>query len=173
MKKTWRTWLTLAVCLGGGVASGQDAPAGDRPDLGSQLPSRATRGAFQRVAGRALRKLESKECRRVFSDFADAQGRLLQENLDALGLTPAGYLRTILFRDGTRHVHCRNPRVLAFTSPGSRVVFLCPAQFENAARQNQVHAAAILIHEALHTLGLGENPPNTAEITHGVLARCS
>jgi len=29
-----------------------------------------------------------------------------------------------------------------------------------------------MIHEALHTLGLGENPPTSAEITERVLARC-
>ena len=170
--KTWRTGLTLAVCLGAGVAFGRAARAGDAPGLKSQLPSHATRGALERVSGRVLLKLESEECRRVFSDYADAQGRLLQENLDALGLTPAGYLRTILFKDGRQHVRCRNPRVMAFTSPGSRVVFLCPTQFENAARQNQVRTTAIVIHEAMHTLGLGENPPSTEEITHGVLARC-
>jgi hypothetical protein len=35
-----------------------------------------------------------------------------------------------------------------------------------------VKAQAIVIHEALHTLGLGENPPSSAEITARVLASC-
>jgi hypothetical protein len=33
-------------------------------------------------------------------------------------------------------------------------------------------AEAILIHEILHTLGLGENPPSSAEITRQVWRRC-
>jgi hypothetical protein len=32
---------------------------------------------------------------------------------------------------------------------------------------------AILIHEALHTLGLAENPPTSFEITRQVLGRCT
>ena len=31
---------------------------------------------------------------------------------------------------------------------------------------------ATLIHEALHTLGLGENPPTSREITSRVVSRC-
>ncbi len=31
---------------------------------------------------------------------------------------------------------------------------------------------ALLIHELLHTLGLGEGLPSPEEITSGVLARC-
>jgi hypothetical protein len=30
----------------------------------------------------------------------------------------------------------------------------------------------MVIHEMLHTLGLGENPPTTLEITERVRARC-
>jgi hypothetical protein len=116
--------------------------------------------------------LESDACRRVFSDFADGQGRTLQANLDALGQTPAGYLRMILFADGSRKGRCRKEAVLAVTSVGSRVVFVCPERFERAARQNRVRAEAILIHEVLHTLGLGENPPTSNQITDRVLVRC-
>jgi len=31
---------------------------------------------------------------------------------------------------------------------------------------------AVFIHEMLHTLGLGENPPSTQEITGRVLLQC-
>ena len=31
---------------------------------------------------------------------------------------------------------------------------------------------AVLIHELLHSLGLGENPPDSAAITDRVMARC-
>jgi hypothetical protein len=35
------------------------------------------------------------------------------------------------------------------------------------------YAAVIVIHEALHTLGLPENPPTSEEITARVRERCS
>jgi len=168
----WKMSLTVVVWLGCGAASIQAAPNGDQPALWTQLPRSATRGALLRVARRALQRLESEECRRVYSDFADGQGRTLQANLDALGQTPSGYLRMILFADGSRKDRCQKEPVLAVTSAGSRVVYLCAERFERGARQNPTHAAATLIHETLHTLGLGENPPTSNQITDGVLARC-
>ena len=33
-------------------------------------------------------------------------------------------------------------------------------------------AEAALIHESLHSLGLGENPPTSSEITSRVISRC-
>jgi hypothetical protein len=38
--------------------------------------------------------------------------------------------------------------------------------------ENPTLAEAMVIHEMLHTLGLGENPPTTFEITDRVMARC-
>jgi hypothetical protein len=40
-----------------------------------------------------------------------------------------------------------------------------------AARQAS-QAEIAVIHEALHTLGLGENPPDSREITRRVAERC-
>jgi hypothetical protein len=39
-------------------------------------------------------------------------------------------------------------------------------------RRNSRHVEAILIHELLHSLGLGENPPSSDYITSRVRARC-
>jgi hypothetical protein len=39
-------------------------------------------------------------------------------------------------------------------------------------RENRRRLVASLIHEVLHTLGLGENPPSSAEITERVLRHC-
>jgi len=33
-------------------------------------------------------------------------------------------------------------------------------------------AEAVIIHETLHSLGLGENPPTSDEITRRVFSRC-
>jgi hypothetical protein len=38
--------------------------------------------------------------------------------------------------------------------------------------RNSRHAEALVIHEMLHSLGLGENPPPSDEITARVRARC-
>jgi len=38
--------------------------------------------------------------------------------------------------------------------------------------KNSRHAEAALIHEALHSPGLGENPPSSDYISERVLARC-
>jgi len=41
-----------------------------------------------------------------------------------------------------------------------------------AARRDPILADAALIHESLHSLGLGENPPSSLEITSRVISRC-
>jgi hypothetical protein len=44
--------------------------------------------------------------------------------------------------------------------------------FNEAAARNASRAEIAVIHEALHTLGLGENPPDSREITRLVTERC-
>jgi hypothetical protein len=59
--------------------------------------------------------------------------------------------------------------VLAFTQPNSLVVRVCPRliQFQGD------WAELTVLHELLHSLGLGENPPSSAEITDRVRERCA
>lgn len=38
--------------------------------------------------------------------------------------------------------------------------------------ESSSHAEAIVIHEMLHSLGLGENPPTSDYITSRVMERC-
>jgi len=40
------------------------------------------------------------------------------------------------------------------------------------ARHDPFLADVALIHESLHSLGLGENPPSSSEITSRVISRC-
>lgn len=131
--------------------------------------------AVQRAAEGAHRRLKEHTCRLVLSDFVDASGRSLQQNLDQLGLTAADYLSFVILvdavdRETTKTASpCRNPGTLAFTTPGSRVVNVCTPQFSASKRAIAENA---LIHEMLHTLGLGENPPSSSEITQRVRKRC-
>jgi hypothetical protein len=119
----------------------------------------------------AARRLSQPECGRVLSEFQDAGGRSLQANLDTLGLPASDYvLKSIFFYDAEEEGKCRYSVVAAVTQPGSRVVQICP-RFDLRS-QRPKWTEALLIHEALHTLGLGENPPSSREITHRVLQYC-
>ena len=52
------------------------------------------------------------------------------------------------------------------------MVFVCGDQFVRGWRVDRWHAEVVVIHEALHTLGLGENPPSSRDITARVRERC-
>jgi len=129
--------------------------------------------AFRRAAAGALRRLSTPKCQRVFSHFRDRSGRTLKEGLDALGQTPASFMGWILFADGRGERPCADANVLAVTMPGSRAIWICGWQF---AHENEWGdpglTEAVLIHEELHALGLGENPPSSTSITTSVRASC-
>jgi hypothetical protein len=86
--------------------------------------------------------------------------------------TGAGYLGWVVFADASARPHCKAGGSFAFTTPGSRVVYVCAAQLKDAVDRNLARAEAVVIHEMLHSLGLGENPPTSSEITARVQARC-
>jgi hypothetical protein len=131
-----------------------------------------TAGAVDRALTGARRRLEHPACQRLFADFQDGAGRPLHEALESKGLSGPEHLGRLLFYDGTNHAPCASARTLAFTVPGSTVVFVCPAQFVREARRDLFLAEAALIHEGLHALGLRENPPTSAAITSRVMTRC-
>jgi hypothetical protein len=133
----------------------------------------------ERVRTRAAAKLEDPSCSKVLSDFTDRGGRTLEANLTGLNVSPAGYLLQLTFLDGSRVGVCRNGAVAMASSPGAPRVFVCPAQAgpvrSRLARLEFERGSlveAMMIHEMLHTLGLGENPPTTFEITERIRARC-
>lgn len=168
----WRVLAAAATLLVIAPATG----AGPKPSPLSGQNSRALE--FAR-AGAATR-LQKPNCQRVLLDFADSEGHRLQENLDALGLSAADYLRTIAFVDGSATRSCRmGPWVLLVSTPGTAFVAVCPldgnpftSRFAQAQLRNTSFAEAIVIHEMLHTLGLGEDPPTSEEITRQVQLRC-
>jgi hypothetical protein len=129
----------------------------------------AARGALRA----ASRRLAKPACQSVLSEFSDERGLPLTEKLRELGVSPEGYLRLIVFLDGGGSPQCAKSGVLAFTSRNSRVVYLCGRDFERAARRDPRETQITLVHELLHTLGLGENPPSPRDISFRVLQRCS
>ena len=127
----------------------------------------ATTGALEAVAGR----LAQDACREILTDFTDASGRSLASQLSSVATDIDTYLTMITFVDGTRDQRCDSGAVL-FTAPGSRVVRVCSDQLKRIAPLKPEYVVASFIHEILHTLGLGENPPSSSQITARVLARC-
>ena len=127
--------------------------------------------ALERARTQAAALLEGEECRKVFSDFRDAEGRTLQEKLDSLGQTPVEYLGTVRFLNGEVQPLCRRSTVQMVTTGKSLYVYVCPRFLQFQDRRPEL-APAMVIHETLHTLGLGENPPTSMEITSRIFARC-
>jgi peptidoglycan hydrolase-like protein with peptidoglycan-binding domain len=123
----------------------------------------------------ALKRLESDECRKVLTDFTDAQGRSLQQNLEEWGASAAEYVGIIPFVDGSSQALCRKTKTALVATPGVRRVFVCKTFAEVQLRQPGI-AESMVIHEILHTLGLGEAPmsgqPTSLEITQRIEARC-
>jgi hypothetical protein len=126
---------------------------------------------LERAREGAARKLEQPECRRVLEDFRDEAGRTLSENLARWDREPADYLRMIPFLDGSSHPLCRGGRAELFAEMGTPRVFVCRSFAEKQVRDPWT-AENMVIHEMLHTLGLGENPPSSREITRRVNDRC-
>jgi hypothetical protein len=120
----------------------------------------------------ALQKLSRPSCQQIFRDFHDAKGRPLQARLDSLEHTGESFLRILRFANGERLEPCQWTGILAATTPHSHVIFLCGHQFFEKEHRDPEFAAALLIHEMLHSLGLGENPPASNFITSRVLDRC-
>jgi len=162
--------------FGGDVARNLTLP-GDKDwilqiDLRDPLAKLAVHAA---VSG-AFQRLTSPGCQDVLSEFTDRSGRPLQENLLRTGQRPQEYLSLLSYTDGTGLPPCGRPGILAFTQPGTRIVYVCARfrdRFLTLRLRDREELELALIHEALHTLGLGENPPSPQEISERVRLRCA
>ena len=138
-----------------------------------RIRHRQTAVAVASALGGAWRRLGQERCRELLSDFDDATGQPLQQILDGLGQTSQEYLGSILFYDGSKRPACAREGVAATTSPHGRVVFICPNTFRALQKSNRLGAEVIIIHEMLHSLGLGEDPPSSWQISHAVYRQCT
>ncbi len=156
----------------GAVPAAQDAAAAPRaqPRL-VRLADPVARSATVSALNTAVARLEDAGCRKILLDFADRAGRSLEDRLTSLRVDVDQYVGSLVFYDGTRTRPC-DKGVMAFTAPDSRVVYVCINQFKQMQSTQPDYVVAVLIHEILHTLGLGEDPPSSREITRRVLARC-
>ena len=126
---------------------------------------------MRRLLDEALIWLAVEECDSILSDFTDGQGRTLRDNLEALASSIEQYMALLYFRDGSGSDWCARG-AFAVTARGSRVIWICGRKLEDNYTRSPRHATASVIHEVLHTLGLGENPPTSADITAHVLRHC-
>ncbi len=162
---------TLVVSLAAvPVLAEPDPPQRSRRALLVNL-SPFAQAAVRRALDFALAKLASSECPQVYSDFALEGGGTPQDELDRRGIVPAEVLETLVFLEGSREPVCRLGRAALTTKPGSRVIWVCPS-FTELHLRHPALSASLIIHESLHALGLGEDPPRSSEITRAVERRC-
>jgi hypothetical protein len=137
-------------------------PTSSRPTLEDKIPE------LKRSRAGARERLGDPRCLAVLRDFRSVSHRGLDEELRATGRTAQEQMDALAFRSGLGRYECSRG-ALAFTRIGSSVVSICLRPFTLLPRADQ---EAILIHELLHSLGLGENPPESVAITTQVQKRC-
>jgi hypothetical protein len=157
--------LLLAGVRGNARAEAPHSASNVDPRLGPSVESAVVLAAV---------RLQTSGCLAVLQEFRDgATGRPLADRLAETGQTASEYMsRWITYTSGLGLRPCEDSERLAYTLPGSRVVFVCRDQFLSTWRKSEGLAANVLIHEALHSLGLGENPPSSKVITARVQKRC-
>jgi len=127
----------------------------------------ADRQHVQRAVYLALAKLARPSCAAIFEEFLLPDGRSAQSELDRREIGPQELVQSLRFVDGRRATACQDGSVL-ITTPGSLLIRVCPGFAQVSSRLS----ASLIIHEALHALGLGENPPSSRDITSRVERRC-
>ena len=134
--------------------------------------ARTVRPAVHDAIAGARERLARSECLGVLGEFEAATGVTLGQNLAVLSPSAADYLSLVLFVDGSNEPRCVMSPVVAWTQVGSRVVRICGTKFAERRQIDPASTEITIIHEALHTLGLGENPHSSREITRRIEKRC-
>jgi hypothetical protein len=128
--------------------------------------------AVRRAVEGAAARLTRPGCQNLFADFTDEDGQRLSTTLAASGKSPTEAFSVLRFFDDGPAPKCREGTTLAFTQTGSRLIRVCGPQFRDRFQQNRTTTEIVVIHEFLHSLGLGENPPSSQAITEQVVVRC-
>jgi len=168
-----------AVTLLASVGAARAGPKGPKPPALNRPLTSFDAAAVERAKSGASRKLHDPECLKLLTDFRDREGRTLDWRLETWGMSAPDYLQMIPFVDGSARPLCQRKSVELLTTAGLAVVYVCPAgadalnsRFAKVQFENPSLSEFMIIHEMLHTLGLGENPPSSFEITEQVMRRC-
>jgi hypothetical protein len=120
----------------------------------------------------AMRRLREPECQRLLEEFRGKDGSPLTAKLASFGVSADQYLAMIPFLDGTSRPLCKGGQSQLLTTRGVARIAVCQPFLQTVDRE-RVTAEVYVIHEMLHTLGLGENPPSSQEITQRVKRQCA
>ena len=153
----------------GGIDAEPAAPAGRRAILLRLKP--LDEGTVRSALDLALALLGSPDCPGIYSEFQRPDGRTPRDELERMGIGPEEFLESLVFTDGSREAVCRRDRAVMTATPGRALIYVCP-RFAAFQIGNPRLSAAVIIHESLHALGLGENPPSSDEINRRVERRC-
>jgi hypothetical protein len=145
-----------------------------KPSPHVYLADSVARGAVERAVRGATERLNRPGCQRIFTDFADGSGLPLRVALEESTRSAVEYLvERVWFVDGGDDRQCRADAVtVAYTAAGNHVIRICAGRFAERFTRETRAGEIVIIHELLHTLGLGENPPKSSDITKQVTARC-
>ena len=163
--------VVAVAILGIGWGTAAEVRAAPAPSDGVRLGGRWFEEPVRRAVRGASRRLGEPSCSALLDELEDSEGRPLSERLGALEVEASAFVRMVLFYDGENDAPCRRRGTYAFTAPGSRVVRVCPSHARLAAEAPR-QAEAVVIHEMLHSLGLGEDSPTSEGITAAVERRC-
>jgi hypothetical protein len=164
-----RTLLPAILALGA-VAGAARAEGTEAVVANARLRHTRERTLLAEAIRGAARRLADPRCQELLGVLQDRRRQPLRAVLDAQGLSAPEYLGRLFFFDGTQS-GCKGRR-LAYTEPGSHVVFVCGSEFSGMYQQNASQAEVAVVHETLHCLGLGENPPAWHEINSWIEAAC-
>jgi hypothetical protein len=165
--RRWRVALAVAAW----AASSLVADAGEAVG-NARLRLPAERMAVAQAIRGAARRLGQAECQALLEEFTDASGRPLRTVLEAQVADVGEYLDRVMFYDAPPEACEAGPMLAGAVTPGSRAIRVCGRRFLRAVNESAEHAEAVIIHEMLHSLGLGENPPTSDYITSRVRAQC-
>jgi hypothetical protein len=157
--------LALGALVGAARAEGSEATVAN-----TRLRQPRDRALLAEAIRGAARRLGDPRCQELLGELHDRSRRPLRAVLDAQGLSAPEFLGRLFFFDGTESL-CQG-RKLAYTEPGSRVVYVCGSQFRDTFQQNTARGEVAVVHETLHCLGLGENPPTWQEINSWIETAC-
>lgn len=146
---------------------------GAEPDLARICTRRGddTTAVLEALHG-AQRKLRAPACEALLDEFRGPDGRLLRERLAPFEMPAADYVTLLVILDGgdaRAGRRCQGGDAAAVTTRGRALVYVCGEVFRSLSPGQREN---VLIHEMLHALGLGENPPRPGEINVQVWRRC-
>jgi len=160
--------LARAIVVVGAFVSVAEATEALVPNARLRQPR--DRASLAEAIRGGARRLADPRCEELLGKLQNRRRQPLRVVLEAQGLSAPQFLGRLFFFDGTQS-GCQGRR-LAYTEPGSHVVFVCAGEFSRLYEQNVSRAEVAIIHETLHCLGLGENPPTWQEINEWVEAAC-